>query len=53
MTECRGLAKRIAAQEWYVFLSCCTNRMVLNALYNIGIYVGMTGQSRGDSPIYI
>ena len=36
-----------------VFLSCCTNGMVLNVLYNIEIYMGMAGQSLEGGPIYI
>ena len=53
MTVCRGLAERVAALERYVLLSCRTNGMVLNVLYTIGIYMGMTGQSLEEGPIYI
>ena len=53
MTGCRGLAERVVALERYVFLSCRTNGMVLNVLYNIGIYMGMTGQSLEEGSIYI
>ena len=53
VTGCRGLAERVVALERYVFLSCRTNAMVLNVLYTIGIYMGMTGQSLEEGPIYI
>ena len=53
MKGCRGLAERVAALERYVFLSCRTNGIVLNVLYTIGIYMGMTGQSLEEGPIYI